>query len=174
MMLAVAVGLRYPLELLWPSRLPRRYLYALTVVIVTVIGIVQLTHYFGEHLTLYNSQIRLARSDSYDVFDRAARYSQARELYFLTDEAIFTPVFHSMRQFSNLDLNYRIWRLDKVTRESLESLPSDQMLLFAVLPADVGVISLLQDVFELKGPLWSPYDSVPDDRQYVLYIYNPG
>jgi hypothetical protein len=174
MMLAVAVGLRYPLEFLWPSRLPRQYLYALTGMLVAIIGIFQITHYFGDHLTVYNSQIRLGRLDSLDVFDRAATYSRAGELYYLSDQVIFTPVFESVRELSNIDLNYRIWRLDKITTEALESLPRDRMLLFAVAPSDVGVSSLLDDVFELKGPLWSPYDSVPDDHQYALYIYQPN
>jgi 4-amino-4-deoxy-L-arabinose transferase-like glycosyltransferase len=174
MMLAVAVGLRYPLEFLWPVRFSRRYLYAFIAIIVAVIGILQLTHYFGEHLTLYNSQIRLGRSDSYDVFDRAAQYSQADELYYLSDQIIFTPVFDAVRTLTQSGPNYRIWRLDKITRDSLESLPRHRMLLFAVAPTDEGVISLLHDVFVLKGPVWSPYDSVPIDHQYALYIYSPS
>jgi hypothetical protein len=108
------------------------------------------------------------------MFDRAALYSQANELHYLSDQVIFTPVFDAMRTLTQHGPNYRIWRLDKVTRDSLESLPRDRMLLFAVAPTDVGLINLLQDVFELKGPLWSPYDSVPVDHQYALYIYNPS
>ncbi len=173
MILAVAAGLRYPLEFLWPFFFDRRYLYDLMGILIVTIGILQLTHYFGDHLTTYNSQVRRGAFDSYDVFDRAARYSPNSDLYYLSDEIIFTPVFDAIRELSNLDLNYHVWTSDKITRQSLEALPRDRILLFAVVPTDVRVISLLQDVFELEGPLWSTYESVPDDRQYVLYIYEP-
>jgi hypothetical protein len=173
MMLAVAVGIRYPLEFLWPSRIPRRYLYALMSAIIALVAGAQLTHYFGDHLTYYNQQIRQDTFDFYDVFDRAATYAREGNLYYLSDEIIFRPVLDSMQVFQNLNLEYKIWRRCEVTAANLEALPRDRPLLFAVVPTDSAMIRLLHEVFELEGPLWSRYESVPVESQYALYIYKP-
>jgi 4-amino-4-deoxy-L-arabinose transferase-like glycosyltransferase len=174
MMLAVTVGIRYPLEFLWPTRVSRRFLNGFIALVVALIGVFQLSHYFGDHLTYYNWQVRQNALDFFDVYDRASRYSPNGTLYYLSDEVIFTPVLDAIRKLSNFELGYQIWRSGKITRASLQAVPRDRVLMFAVVPTDARVVRLLQNEFQLEGPVWSNYESVPDDRQYALYLYKPA
>jgi hypothetical protein len=173
MALLVAVGLRYPLEMLWLKGLPDRSLTALTVVLLVGIGALQLSHYFGEHLTIYNQQVRQNMRDFYDVFDRASEFPGISKIIYITDDGVYNPVLDTSRVFRGIDMTYEIWHRSDGFQDQLENLPRDQAYAFALVPGDTATQEAVEAVFPLTLGPWSAYPSVPLDRQYALYLYLP-
>lgn len=174
MMVAVAIGLRYPFEMLLSHQLSRRSLTILVILLVVGIGVAQLSHYFGEHLTIYNLQIRQTMRDFYDVFDRASQFSGIRRLIYITDDGVFNPVLDTSRVFRPVDMTYEIWSRSGDFLEQLNNLPRDGAYAFALVPGDTETRDAVQAVFPLTLGPWSAYDSVPLERQYALYLYQPA
>jgi 4-amino-4-deoxy-L-arabinose transferase-like glycosyltransferase len=173
MMVAVALGLRYPLEMLWPQDLPRRSMVTLIILLVVGISVAELGHYFGDHLAVYNRQIRQTMRDFYDVFDRASQFPKISKLIYITDDGVYTPVLDSSRIFRNIDMTFEIWNRTEGFQEQLDNLPRDSAYAFALVPGDIETQDAVQAVFPLTLGPWSAYSSVPLDRQYTLYLYQP-
>jgi 4-amino-4-deoxy-L-arabinose transferase-like glycosyltransferase len=171
MMVLVAIGLRYPLEMIWPERWNRRWLFPALAGIVVVISVVQLTFYFGEHLTFYNQQVRRSR-DFYDVWDRATQVPNVTKIIYLTDDEVFTPVLDMSAVFRRTPMTYEIWQPKDGFEDKLSQLPRDGIYAFAIVPEDKASLAKVQAEFPLTLGHWSRFSSVPLDRQYALYLYN--
>jgi hypothetical protein len=174
MAVVVAIGLRYPVEMIWPKRLPRRWLGALVAGVALVMGVAQVTDYFGPHLALYNQQVRSGVHDFYDAFDRASKISGIKQIIFITPDFIFTPVMDTFRVFSNIELTYDVWNPADNFAEKLANLPRDQGYAFALNPDDTATLDAVEAIFPVTPGPWSAYASVPRDREYALYLYQPS
>ncbi len=175
MALVVAVGLRYPLQMLWPSSASRRMLWGIITGLLLLMSAVQLSHYFGDHMTIYNRQLRSGLHDFAAVQERAGELASGALLVYLTDEYVFTPVVDNYIALRDTEMDYYIWTYEEATREKLIDLPLDRPLAFAILPMPAyrDKIRQLRELFPLEGPYFSRFESVPLDRQYELYIYKP-
>lgn len=173
MMIAVAVGLRYPLEMLWPKWIHLRWLNIILVFCVVGMGIAEVNYYFGEHLTVYNQQFRENRFDFYDAFDRAQEVGGITTLIYITHNDVFNPVLDTSRVFRNIEMGYEIWLPSDSLIESLSALRRDQSYAFAIEPEDTETLDTIQSVLPVYLGGWSTYQSVPREAQYALYIYRP-
>lgn len=174
MMLAAAAGLRYPLEMLWPGGLDRRWGNAVLAACVVVFGFFEVSYYFGEHLPEYNVQVRQGLPDFYDAFDRASKVTGLNEVIYVTDQVVFTPVIDSIRPFRNITATYDVWKVTDGFGDKLAALPHDQTYAFAIDPGDTATLAEIQTQFPVVEQPWSSYPSVPLDRQYDLYVYKPA
>jgi hypothetical protein len=172
MALIVAIGLRYTSEILLPL-LPRHALTILPLLMLTGVGVAQLSHYFGEHLSLYNLQVRQTMRDFYDVFDRAAKVPDISRLIYITDDNVFTPVLDTTRVFRPVAMPYEIWNRSEGFQAQLESLPAGEAYAFALVPDDTETLAAVEASFPVTLGPWSAYQSVPLERQYALYLYHP-
>ena len=57
-----------------------------------------------------------------------------------------------------------------VTPVFIARLPRDRNYAFFIAPGSESLIPLLQQIFELDGPRFSPYADVPADQMYALYL----
>jgi 4-amino-4-deoxy-L-arabinose transferase-like glycosyltransferase len=173
--LTVAIGIRYGLDLVWLPYFDRKWkrlkpiLYTLLVIALSV---AQVNYYFNVHLPTYYEQVRQI-PDFYDVFEQAHAYSPSTLVY-ITDKNIFPPVLDTMIEFQNLGWHYALWSPATVTQAQLLSLPRDKALVFAIWPDDLATAKLLKDYLGVQGPFTSPFPNVPPDKQYLVYVYEPG
>jgi hypothetical protein len=173
MALAVAIGLRYAVELVWPPILrDRRLKLSLMAAIVLVLGMVEVNYYFNIHLPLYNTQIRKL-PDFYDAFERAKDYSPSTIVY-ITDNQVFTQVLDTMIFFDHLNMTYAVWKTADATPDKLQKLPRNRPLVFALSPTDQSTPHLLQNNLNVQELSSSPFPTVPKDSQYILFVYTPG
>lgn len=184
MMLIVAVGLRYPLEMIWPAKADERIRNVLFGALILLIGTAQLTYYWGDHLKYYNEQVRRGTTfDFYDAFDRASDFAplavkrqlEKSPVYYLTDQVVFTPVLDNVIYLEKLNMLYEVWGKKDTTKERLAALPRDRFLFFAITPEDTDMIELVRETFgsALQELPWSPYPSVPRQTQYSVFVVKP-
>lgn len=183
MAVVVAIGLRYPLEALLQNGAngltglnggTRANHQALMAVIAAGLGLFQLHHYFGEHMTLYQQQVRVDRYDFYDAFDRATAIPDVSALIYITEHGVYTPVIDTARAFRHVKMDYAIWRPTEGFADKLAALPRDQSYVFVVAPEDTLTLNALQATLPLTQMPWSVYSSVPLDRQYPIFLYDPS
>lgn len=181
MMLLVAIGMRYGLELVWQIWIPRRALFGVIAVAVAAMGIGQLHLYWGDHLTYYNRQIRqMTTYDFFNAWDLALDIAPPpSKVVFFSTYPIAEWIFDNaliLRHRKNKTA-YAIHKPDEVTDELLDSLTAEApstTLVFAVVPDDYTTITRLKIHYRrLEGPIFSPKWSIPSDMQYALYVYRP-
>ncbi len=173
--LTIAVGLRYPLEAVTRGIVKRRTLFIGIAILATVLGLFQLRYYYGDHLRQFNQQLRTSFYDFYDAFDRAAQIESVRQIIYVDDHnGVYDPVLDTSIPLRGLDMTYAVWKPENGFSALLANLPRDQVIAFAITPADTTSFDRINRVFPLSPALpWSSIASVPLDRQYVLYLYIP-
>jgi len=169
--LLVAIGIRYPLDALG---LKPRLKTVLTLGILAALTYFQLQFYYTFHLPLYNQQARADRYDFYDAWDRASEINGVYKLIYASDTGMFDPVIWSMRDIKRVTMDYEHWYPSEGIADELATLDLNQVYVFAIAPGDVETWAQINAVAPLSPALpWSSYASVPLDRQYALYLYQP-
>ncbi len=175
LMVLTAAGVRYGLPLLFPTdsiRLAfRRVNYRTALVgLVAILAVGQAIYYFGPHLSYFNWQFRAARPvlDVDDAVLRAAELPAGTHvilipsyyfdlgyagefLHFLTPDKQLTTIM-------NIDL----------TEDWLRDLPAGVDYAFFIDPQDHTTYQLIDRVFHLEAPVYSPHAVVPDDDQFIM------
>lgn len=175
MAVGIAAGMRYPLEMIWPER-GRKLLAFITLSLVVVTGAAQLWHYYGDHMTLYNRQVRMQMHDFASAQEVAAELAPNALLIYIADQMVYTPVLDYHIALRYPDMNYLVWRYDELNQAKLAELPLDRPLAFAFEPNAYypdKIWEVMQE-FPLAGPYYSRYPSIPVDRQYEVYLYIPA
>ncbi|MBZ0284619.1 MAG: glycosyltransferase family 39 protein [Anaerolineae bacterium] len=172
MALLIAVGLRYPLDMLAPRWLPVWSRMLIIAGLLLAMGTGTIIWYFNEHLPAVNNQIRV-NYDYFDAIDRATYYPKGAEAIFVTNQLIHTPVLDATISLRRLKLPYTILYQEELLLPRVSALPRDHILLFFLEQDDAISYALIARIFPLQGPFFSRYTSVPHERQYALWVYTP-
>lgn len=172
MALLIAIGLRYPLDMLSPRWFPAWARMVIIGVLLLAMGIGGITWYFNEHLPFVNNQIRVDY-DYFDAIDRATYYPEDSHVVFVTTQIIHIPVLDSTIWLRKSKLSYSILDAKNLTTEQIAALSHDRQLLFFLAQDDAISYSMITRIFPLQGPFFSRYTSVPHERQYALWVYTP-
>ncbi len=173
--LAVAVGVRYvpPLLLLkWPERTANR----ITWVSVLVLVVIQVGYYFGEHLVIYEHDVRLARDDpdGYDAVLRAADFPPRTEIYIISPVAIVQLEVNELVMLLHSENTVHTLSSANFTPAYLaEYIRCGHDVAFFVLPDDQPTIDMIQRYFYLRPPEYTPYTDLPAGEALALY-YAPN
>lgn len=172
MALLIAIGLRYPLDMLSPRWFPAWARMVIIGVLLLAMGIGGITWYFNEHLPFVNNQIRVDY-DYFDAIDRATYYPEGAEVVFVTNQLVHTPVLDAAIKLRRRTLPYTILYREELLLPRVADLPNDHILLFFLEQDDAVSYGLITQIFPLQGPFFSRYASVPHERQYALWVYTP-
>ncbi len=137
--------------------------------LLAVIAVRQALYYFGEHLPLYNQQIRPFH-DHQDVGFRAADFPPGTQVYLLTDDLTYAPHVQVMFRLMGVQVDIAMIQPFVFPYERAHTLPSGVDYAFFIVPEDGATLWRLRRVYgdRLEGPYFSPYN-VPQDKQYALY-----
>ena len=173
--LAVAVGVRYVLPLLllkWPERTVNRATWAVVLVLV----VIQVGYYFGEHLAVYEHDIRLARDDpdGYDAALRTVDFLPGTAVYLISPVAANQLEVNELMLLLRPDLVIRTLSSADFTPAYLaEYVRCGHDVAFFVLPDDQPTIDMIHRYFYVRPPEYTPYTDIPAGEALVLY-YAPN
>lgn len=169
--LLIALGVRYTAALLWQKRLPVRYQHAVVGLIVLMMAAGQVNYYFGEHLSMYNQQIRQYwRYAGEDAVFRASKLPDYTSVYIVSEQAINGAYAIDILKVFQPNLIIRVIpsNQDKLHHE-LSISPYHQYAFF-IEPDDHAMLQFLKTRFtKLDGPFKGDLDSIEASRQLVLY-----
>jgi hypothetical protein len=180
--LLMAVGIRQLLPMLLPPRTSPRFQYAWMLLVAGMLGLLQLHYYFGEHLDIFNQQIRQHRTaDGEDALFRSQEFPPGTHIYMIGEPTVLDEGYgKGMLSFLADELTLRVLKPEDVDEEWVSTLPVGIDYAFYIMPDDRETWQLLSSHFYLEGPSYSPY-GVPEDKELVLYyadseeqIYLPG
>jgi 4-amino-4-deoxy-L-arabinose transferase-like glycosyltransferase len=171
LMICTAIGLRYPLEMLWSSARAKQVIFAAACVVTAIICIAHTTFYFTDFLPWNNLATRYER-DPIEAFDRTLKYPGRSKLIYINDGSILNSWLDALVAFYNVERPYEQWNPKEVTKEQIEALPKNTRIFFFVNPNDMDTPSLIQATLPVEGPFYKELDSLPEELQYVMYVYN--
>lgn len=163
LMLLVAIGLRYltTLPLLSPQ-----IVYSL---MGLALAFVQVDYYFNTHLDVYNRQLRPNLDIQDAVFRTVGLPPQTQICVVVTapvSEWFYRGIQHYLTQRSDLCFLDR----QMVSPAAIEALSQDRWLaLFYNRYDEQTADAIEQAAVQVFGPFYSPFETVPDESQYVLY-----
>jgi hypothetical protein len=166
--LLVAVGARYTLRLLWRGWAAQGLLVALA--LAAMVG--QGRYYFGEHLDLFQHEVRSHVSgDVHDALLRAQDLPVGTHVY-IVGEGDLLPQMDA-QHFANFladDLTVEVLPPGEFAVVQPAALQRWRTFAFFVMLDDSATVDRLRAAFDdLAGPYESPY-SVPDGKAFVLYV----
>ncbi|MBN1679288.1 MAG: glycosyltransferase family 39 protein [Anaerolineae bacterium] len=171
--LLAAVGLRHTLPLIWSRGRWQRLVYPALVILVIALALLQVSYYFGPHLNGFNADFRRNNRDFYDPLYRAKNYPPGTHIYYVSNDVIFRPVINSTLRFWDLDFEVSYLEPDDLLHE-VYLMSRDRTVLLFVEPDDTQSLMVLYHRFDdLQGPIWSTYNTVAYDRQYVMFVLEP-
>ncbi len=175
--LLIALGVRVPLELLWPRGKAPRWQAALTLLVALSIAGGQFVYYFGDHLRTFDETVYASINyDAYDALWRTADFPPGTRVYLVGD---YLPLTQSDAQhvadFLTDDLHVELWAEDALTEARLLTLRRDVDLAFFVPPYNAVLLTHLGHVFGAQPLAYSPYGDVPPEKAPVLfYVAHAG
>ena len=150
------------------SLAPERWRTPLAFALASVIGIGQVTYYFGPHMEFYNRQARPWR-DYADAYLRATAYPPNSDIIFVTNDVVHMPYIVELKRLLKIDLPVTHYLFLEFSYAIVKELPRDVNHIFFVDREDQATPSLIRFEFDLEGPYFSPYN-VPEDKQFALYF----
>jgi hypothetical protein len=152
---------------LWHVAMRQKWIMLLLALLLVVL---QTRYYFGEHLDVYNEQ-RRQFLDYQDAMFRAAELPEGAQVCFIAETSPDLIMLTNMRDYLAPSLNICQLTPQEVNATYLDALKSSPRAFF-VDPQDMKSVDNLYAHFgaSLVGPLSSPYDTVPPNRQYDLYL----
>ncbi|MCC7450977.1 MAG: glycosyltransferase family 39 protein [Anaerolineae bacterium] len=179
----LAMGLRYPFELLLETRLrlesvpqpqvdrtallatSRTILYALIAAAIVYAGAYQIQYYFTSHLLTYNREVRQYRYDFLDAFYRALEADPGGHLVYVVSGQPDHPSLEAEEvkmwiDFKQVPMTFEVVNIAELTSEKAAVLAEaykDRTIIFAIEPAEVST-----DNF--GNPLESP-QTIPVNQQ---------
>lgn len=173
LVLAVAAALRYGLPLLLPALRDRRLAAGMTVA-AALIAFGQADYYFRIHLPAYMPQLRnMTVYDGMDAVLRAQSLPQTTQVILVGQPAYdgeVSRIFDGFLSQRINDMALRSLSTEQLTPEYIATLPRDRSYAFFVAPGSEAVVDLLNGLFELEGPRFTPYGDVPSEKAYALYL----
>lgn len=176
MAMLLAIGLRYPLEMIKPPRLlthpfSMRTVNEVMVVGVVLVGSLGILDYFNQ-MPEYNLRIRryFYHYDYVDAFYRANIHAPNSRLIIISGDDVNIGYLDAFRDFMKSRVNYEARKLDETTRAWLESLPKDISLTFAIPPNQTGIIQLLRDTYPTDDLPDTPFDTVPEEQRFWMTV----
>src|SRR5690606_20290771 len=123
--------------------------------------VMQTFYYFGPHLSAYNRQVRW-QSDFADAFHRVIDLPLNTTINFIDEDGVWRPyILVLMRLWKRTDLQVIHYPVDEFDIQDAEALSTDGLAqVFFVHPDDAETVRILEQVFHLAGPEFSPYTDV--------------
>ena len=184
----VAIGLRYPFEMLIDALNPRSIsvpqvnysallpklklvLYALITVFIVVAGAYQIKYYFTTHLQLYNREVRPYRYDFLDAFYRSIGADPNSHLVYVVQvepnhDSLSEEELNTWIKFKQVPLSFEVVDITKFTAEKIAELANwrkDHTLVFAIEPPVV-----FTDAYEV--PLNPPQTIAINQQAHNLIV----
>ncbi len=174
LMLLAAMGIRYIAPLILPERMTEKRLYWGAIGgLVLLLAAIQAGYYFGQHLPVYNWQVRQlwGNRDGQDVALRAAGLSPGTQAHLISRAPLPTTYIHGLFNFLKTDNTVKldILRAQDLTAAYLEGLPGRVDHAFYIEPDDVEILAQLEAYFYLLPPQYSPYDDIGAEAQFAWY-----
>ncbi len=171
--LLIALGARSALGLL-TSFLPAAARLSLLMLLLTVIGVAQVSYYFYVHLPLYNIQFREAKlyPDGSDAVLRSLALPADTQIILISDPTTDPNVPRTLLGFlttPSVNAPLVSKNITEVTDSYLASLPRDHNYAFFIQPGYPAVVERIGAFFQLGRPEISPDAAVPPDRMFLLY-----
>ncbi|MBZ0278182.1 MAG: hypothetical protein K8I60_18695, partial [Anaerolineae bacterium] len=166
--LAVAVGIRYVLPLLFTGIRPAR----LMILVALGLAIIQTWYYFGPYLPVYNTQIRLARGDpdGYDAAIRSAEFLPGTLIYIISPVAPSQLEVNELMTFLRSDLRVITLPSSSFTPVYLaKSVPCGRDIAFFALPDDQPTVDTINRYFYIRSTETTPYTDIPPGEALTLY-----
>ncbi|NDJ76358.1 MAG: glycosyltransferase family 39 protein [Chloroflexi bacterium] len=172
--LLCALGLRYPLAMIWPDGIRPRIRRAVVIVLVSAVAALQVSYYFGPHATALNNQLRAVKPyrDGEDALLRAADFPPGTAIHLISVEVFSESYAQGMLHFLNADLTVDTLAPSDLTLTYLWELDRTHDHAFFLEPGDTESVERLSIYFALEPPAYTTYD-IALDRQFVLY-YAPA
>lgn len=142
----------------------------LVVLVVISLAFSQVHYYFNEHLPLYNQELR-STLDAQDAIFRLEDFPYGTVVCFVSNIIRDEALLGEIRDYVAPQVKLCHLTAEEATPERIADLPEAPVKVFFVEPDDDAVINFLRERLptSLEGPLFSPYETVPLDRQYALY-----
>jgi 4-amino-4-deoxy-L-arabinose transferase-like glycosyltransferase len=160
-----ALGIRTLIAMLWPGK--GRWRNAWIITLAVVLGIGQITYFFGPHLGRYNDQIRQT-FDSEDAMFRSAAFPWGTQIHVLSKDAPGQAYLSGVLNYVADGLTVFVLPPADFTPAYASGLSKSVDQAFFVEPFDTATVDLLKQYFTLEGPFTSPYN-LPSYRQLNLY-----
>ncbi len=168
--LTIAAGLRYTLALIWPDGRAVYQRLILVGALVAVVGVAQVTYYFGPHLEILNVEARASKDgDGEDALLRSVDFPPGTHIHIITDSSFDVGYGRDLLAFLRDRLTLHVTPPAQFTSQYLDDLPRTVDHAFYILQGDQKTLHRLYYHFpriEARG--LSPYN-VPVDKQLMLY-----
>ncbi len=146
----------------------------LLLIVAVGLALSQVHYYFNYHLPIYNHQLR-PTLDAQDAIFRLVDFPHGTVVCFISNIVRDKDLLAEIRDFVAPQVKLCDLTAEEATIERLDSLPYSDVRVFLVQRDDAAVINFLTEYVDvpLQGPLFSPYETVPFEKQYALY-YTDG
>jgi hypothetical protein len=170
--LVLALGAHETLQLIPATRTSKFPMILLAI----GLGIIQVTYYFGPHLSNFDNDFRRSRPypDLEDVVYRSLDYPPGTQVH-VVNPSIFDPNFAAnFLYFFRDDLKTDGYVTGALNADLLAALPRTVDHAFFLSAGDVQTLSLLQTYYQsaLEGPFFSPYNGVPEKQLILFYVHH--
>ncbi|HEX3052780.1 MAG TPA: glycosyltransferase family 39 protein [Aggregatilineaceae bacterium] len=168
--LLIALGIRYTIPLLWPSRLPSKIQPLLMGVIVGGLVAAQTIFYFGPFMDLFNVEVRAhVDNDVEDALLRSLDFPNNTQIHIIGTRVL--PPIDTQRFLSYLRDGAIVEVVPPGTYQpmGLLSLPRTVDHAFFVSSSDSYTISALINTFGSQPLLYSSNKDIPREKQFALY-----
>lgn len=170
--LRLSLGLRRRVRWRWPPRDVPRHLRRVILALALAATGLQITYYFGPHMTYYNRQLRLHHGfpDGYDAIFRTQDFPRDTQVYIISANPFSQMDAQGLSDFLRGGLYFTTLAAADLDEDYLKALRCGVDHAFFIQPGDTRTLALLRDHFYLRAPEYSSYGAViPDDRELVLY-----
>jgi hypothetical protein len=133
-------------------------------IVVLLLGITQVSDYFGRHLALFNEQIRPV-FDPYDAMQRARAYPP-RTWVQIVGSMEFSGWLSILRAYWEMPGDVYIVRPEDFTLSYLQRIPRDWDVVFFVTPGDTAAQQLIGDWYIAPRVIEPAPSNVPARRRY--------
>ncbi len=175
----IAIGLRYPLEMAFPRHWlgkrtsPRliRHTIVGVFLLVSALGLLDLFNQMPD----YNSRIRryYYKYDYIDAYYRAIENAPGARLVIITPDEVNQSMMQEFQSFLNPKVTFEIWKPADLTPEKVATLPGDLPRVFALPPGNDALLKLLRSALYVNELPDTPYVTVPEEQRFAMYVARP-
>lgn len=137
---------------------------------VLALCLAQAVYYFDGHLTFYNQQAR-PQIDATDVLFRVRdQLPPETGIHIISPYPLNEGLLKAIGVYLLYPRDFTLLTTETLSDEYLVGLQRDVDHAFFIAPDDAVALSVLRRHFTLGNPQFSPFASVPIERQFVLYL----
>ncbi len=155
----------------WRGLTPQGLQRAVITGVTALLCLVQVAYYWGDHLPLYNYESR-PELDAVDALFRSQAFPPGTGIHMVALQPPDLVYLEMATRFILDDLaNMTVMFLTSAqfTPDYIAALPRNVDHAFYVSPFDESSVRLIEQNFLFGSPQFSPFPTVPWDRQFVLY-----